>query len=279
MTGQNVYGETHKGQRVQIVDNFGGNAAKDYYARVAEESDLLGTTQIAKYAFSDKILVGAPKILSNDFSIVHPGGVQVSFVSDDAGDDIDDTVGVRKLIFQYWDSNWELQTEVIDMQGLTEVNSIGTDVYRIEEIRSISTGTSGGATGEITVSNVPADVTLYAKINETRSIFERCLHYVAPGAVGVLKGVMAGSGTSGGVSFIAIQDNDFSALGGGPRVASGVANVELSNGNALSVDVSPPLVIDNRFREYGMALGIAVYATVVTNQKGSASMNMYEYTP
>jgi len=252
---------------------------KDYLTRLAEDKTL-GVTQIAKFAYNSKIGVGAPKILSNDLAIVHPStGTQMSFVSDDAGDDIDDTVGIRKLIFQYWDSNWELQTEIIEMQGLTEVNTIGTDIYRIEEIRSISTGTSGGATGDITVSNVPADTTIYAKISQYRSTFERCLHYVAPGAIGVLKSVQASSATSGGVTFIAINDVDFSALGGGARVPSGVAELELSNGNATYVDLNPPLVIDNTNGTTGMALGVAVYATIITNQDGTASMNLYEYTP
>lgn len=271
----NIQNDTDK---LKIVVNRLHVDSKDYLTRLAEDKTL-GVTQIAKFAYNSKIGIGAPKILSNDLDIVHPNGIQVSFVSDDAGDDIDDTVGIRKLLFQYWDSNWVLQTEIIEMQGLTEVNSIGTDIYRIEEIRSISTGTSNGAMGDITISNVPADATIYAKVSQYRSTFERCLHYVAPGAIGVLKSVQASSATSGGVTFIAINDVDFSDIGGGARVPSGVAELELSNGNATYVDLNPPLVIDNTNGTTGMALAIGVYATLTTNQDGAASMSLYEYTP
>ena len=251
--------------------------AQDYRNAIAE-GKLTGYKCFTKFAFNTAIGVGALKVLSNNLSIIHPGGKQLSIVSTDAQDGAAGT-GIRKVYLEYWDSDWVFQSEVIDMNGLTEVNTATTDIYRIEALYAILTGATGTAVGVITMSDVPAGVNVYAQIDQYRALFQRCLHYVAPGYYGIMPSVVASARSAGGVTFIVIMDVDFSALGGYSRMPIGVGELEHSSGGSTMVEISPPLYIDNTEGDTGRAVGIVVAAITGANQDGSAAFSVYEFVP
>lgn len=248
---------------------------KDYRNAIGE-GKLTGYKRFTKFAFNTLIKSGALKVLSNNLDIIHPGGKQLSIVSASAQDGPGGT-GIRKVYLEYWDSDWVFRSEVIDMNGLTEVNTAATDIYRIEALYAILTGIAGTAVGAITMSDVPAGANVYAQIDQHRALFQRCLHYVAPGFYGVMPSVVASARTGGGVTFIVIMDVDFSALGGYSRMPVGVGELEHSSGGSAMVEISPPLALDNRDGDTGMAIGVVVAATTGTNQDGSAAFTVYEF--
>lgn len=257
------------------------NAVNEYikdYRKYIGEGKLSEYKRFTKFAFNSAIGVGTLKVLSSNLSIIHPGGNQLSIVSTSPQDGTAGT-GIRKVYLQYWDSDWNFLTEVLTMNGTTEVNTAGTDIYRIEELYAISTGITGTAVGAITMSDVPAGANLYAEIEPIRSIFKRCLHYVAPGYYGVMPSVVGSDRTSGGVTMVVIMDCDFSALGGRSRMPIGVGQLELSDGGSTMVEISPPLAIDNREGDTGMAFGITVVGTTVGNQDASCAFSVYEFIP
>ncbi|MDO9355633.1 MAG: hypothetical protein Q7T55_18175 [Solirubrobacteraceae bacterium] len=202
---------------------FGG-IIPDYLTAIAE-GRIPNYSQFTKFAFNTLILPGALMILSNNLAIVQPAtGRQMSIVSTSASDSAAGT-GVRKVLLQYWDSSWNFRQEVLTMNGATAVNTAGTDIFRIEELFGISRGSNLTAVGTITVSDVPVSTNIYAQIDVNRAKFERCLHYVASGKIGIMTGVVASARTSGGVTFVIIRDFDFSSLGGDSRMPVGVGQL------------------------------------------------------
>lgn len=250
----------------------------DYLTAIAE-GRIPDYSQFTKFAFNSLIPTGALRILSNNLDIVQPAtGRQMSIVSTSASDTLAGT-GIRKVLLQYWDSGWTFRQEVLTMNGVTAVNTVGTDIFRIEELFAISRGSNLTAVGTITVSDVPVSANIYAQINANRAKFERCLHFVAPGNIGIMTGVVASSRTLGGVTFVIIRDFDFSSLGGDSRMPVGVGEAEHSGGGTAFVTISPPLFIDNRNSSQALAFAVTAVATTAGNQDGSAAFNVYEFTP
>lgn len=250
----------------------------DYLTAIAEQrfNDYF---QFTKFAFNSLIQTGALKILSNNMDIIQPAtGRRMSIVSTSTEDSATGT-GIRKVLLQYWDSNWNFIQEVLTMNGINTVNTTGTDIFRIEELFAISRGSNLTAVGTVTMSDVPVSANVYAQINIYRAKFERCLHYVAPGNIGIMTGVVASSRTLGGVTFTVIRDFDFSSLGGSSRIPIGVVQLEHSGGGSEFVTISPPLFIDNRDSSQALAFAITAVATTAGNQDGSAAFNVYEFTP
>lgn len=249
------------------------------YLTAIGEKRYIDYTLWTKFAFNTVINTGALKMLSNNLAIVQPAaGQRMSIVSTSVNDDVAGT-GLRKVLIQYWDSNWVLQSEVLEMDGTTEVNTDATDILRIESLYRISCGTGLCAAGTITVSDVPAGVPVYAQISADRAIFSRCLHYVAPGNIGIVSNIMASARTSGGVTFIMIADQDFSSIGGASRMPVGFYELEQSSGGSMYMTLEPPFSIDNRNRTTGLGVGIVCAAVSAAGQDGSASFAVYEYTP
>lgn len=231
-----------------------------------------------KFSFNTGINTGALNILSNNLAIVHPSsGQRMSIVSTSIKDDVLGT-GLRKVLLQYWDSSWVLQSEVIEMDGTNEVNTDATDIFRIEALFRISCG-GACADGTVTMSDVPAGVPMYAQINQYRGQFTRCLHYVAPGNIGIVPSIVASARTSGGVTFIVIADQDFTSIGGMSRIPIGVGELEHSSGGSSYVLINPPLAVDNREGTTGMGIGVVCAAVSAAGQDGSAAFTVYEYAP
>ena len=255
----------------------GEQISMDYLTSIGEKR-CTDYTLWTKFSFNASIGTGALNILSNNLAIIQPtSGQRMSIISTSANDDVLGT-GLRKVLLQYWDSNWVLQSEVIEMDGLVAVNTDATDILRIEALYRIACG-GACAAGTVTMSNVPADANVYAQINQHRGQFTRCLHYVAPGKIGVVPSIVASARTSGGVTFILIADQDFSSIGGNSRIPIGVGELEHSSGGSSYVRINPPLAVDNRNGTTGMAIGVVCAAVSAAGQDGSAAFTVYEYTP
>lgn len=146
------------------------------------------------------------KILSN-VDTVHPGGVPAKLVSSSPNDNNVDGTGIRKVILKYYRSDWTYGTEIITLEGLTEVDTIEQDIYRIESLDAYKVGSGNNAAGDITLKS--ASGSIFAQITAGRRIFERCLHYAERDTICVPISAIFSSSSSGGVVFevFAAQDN------------------------------------------------------------------------
>ena len=58
-----------------------------------------------------------------------PGGIQLRLKSTDIGDTILGA-GIREIQVEYLDSNGDFQTEAVEMDGQTEVDTVATDIVQ-----------------------------------------------------------------------------------------------------------------------------------------------------
>lgn len=233
----------------------------------------------AKSAFNGLIPPGAPKILSCNLNVVLIASArQLSFVSTSAQDSIAGT-GARMLLLIYFDSTHTLNFEIIVMNGVTPVNSVATDITKIQSIYVTAVGSLTYAAGDITVSDVPASANLYGCIEQYNVVFRRCLVWVPPGRIGVVPYLTVSSRTSGGVNFQIIGSVNFAPLGGDEDFPFTSAELEMSNGGALSMPLNPPLRVDARYSTVPMPIWLQVFATAATNQDASGAFLYYDFVP
>ena len=81
--------------------------------------------------------------------IVFPtAGEQWEIVSDNANDTIAGT-GAQLLVLVYLDTNYDVQSEVIAMNGLGAVSTVATDIFRPRALLTIRSGSTGSNEGAI----------------------------------------------------------------------------------------------------------------------------------
>lgn len=91
-------------------------------------------------------------------------GEQMSLVSTSANDDKDAGTGVRRVRIEYIDAAGDEQTEDIDLEGLTAVDTVATDIRFVNAIHAIDVGSNGVADGDITIYQFGAPATVYNTI-------------------------------------------------------------------------------------------------------------------
>ncbi|MEO5366060.1 MAG: hypothetical protein H7831_06845 [Magnetococcus sp. WYHC-3] len=62
--------------------------------------------------------------------------------------------GVRTVRIGYLDSKFEKQSETVNLSGITAVNTVSTDIYRVNSIRVVATGTGLIADGRIDIRHL-----------------------------------------------------------------------------------------------------------------------------
>lgn len=255
--------------------------APDYHEAMAEfRLEDMSYFIHTHFAFNPIIPTGQPKVLANNLDIIDTATPrQMSFVSTSANDAYPAGTGIRQILFDYFNGDWEEVFEIIYMNGTTEVNSVGTDVLKIQYCQAMDVGALNGAAGTITVSNVPADGTLYAEISQWRLGMERCAHYVAPGTMSIIPYCFASARTDGGVNLIVTGEFDYSAFGGASRIDVESAELELAHGGSIHTFLRPPARLDARGLTEGLAWFVYAYATSAANQDAAFNLLTYDYYP
>ena len=107
----------------------------------------------------------------------YPGGIQCRIISDSANDTSNGT-GVRTLRLVYLDTNYDVKSEVLTVNGLTAVNTVATNIQRIYWMSTITVGSNGVAVGNISLQNTAGSVTYeYLKAGENRTL---TCHFTVP---------------------------------------------------------------------------------------------------
>lgn len=126
------------------------------------------------------------------------GGIQMSIVSTSVNDDGNPGgTGIRTVRIHYLDANYAIQTEDITLNGTTRVNTVSTNILRINEIHAQTIGSNGSAVGSISLDNTAGTVT-YARIGIGFNRSRNGIFTVPAGKTGYLSHWDASSGTASG---------------------------------------------------------------------------------
>ena len=92
-------------------------------------------------------------------TIVPPpvGGIQMEIVSS-SPDDTAAGSGVQKVMIHYLNAAYIQKTEIIIMNGQTPVDTVATDIQRVQNIHTVTVGGGGVAAGEITLESTDSAV-------------------------------------------------------------------------------------------------------------------------
>ena len=206
-------------------------------------------------------------ILSNILATQPDANMQMQVVSTSVNDTADGS-GTQEVDIVYLPYEWseEYSWETIVLNGTTPVNTVATDIYRIEDF-AVTKGRS--ADGNITLKDTGA-VNTYAQIDQYTNFFQRSIHYVRTGYRSIVTDIAFGCSTNGGVIwrlFRTIKKHGHTTTRG--RLSIEVADNTLNHAWKMSVVCYNPDG-DN------MAIGLAV-AGINANQRGTGTFRFYDW--
>lgn len=233
----------------------------------------------SKIGFNTNIGTGNFTILANA-SVVNPTGEQTNVVSTSINDSSAGT-GIQKVKITYFNSNWELNEEIITMNGTTSVTTTAKDIFRVESFEAFQVGAGLFAAGTITLKSL-AGTKLFAQIDPTFTKFMRSLHFVSPGNVAYMTDIIANCPSSSGVVFLIFVTKDNSSIGGNLVLDPDIAFILATDVifiPPLSIPTQSPLnfpiVCDAKNSTVGLQIGIAVKG-LAASQIGIASFHYIE---
>ena len=254
--------------KLQITVDVGGFANNPIHTEDLLTSISEGDVHITDVCIgaSNSIGTGPFVIVSNCVAIQPSAGVQMEAVSTST----DDTVlgsGAQKLKLDYYtESPWEHKTEVVEMDGTTPVNTVATDIFRLNKV-TVSKGSP--AVGTITLKSTDA-VTLYAQIDQYKTFFERAVFYVETGYQAVVTDIMIGCSTNGGVTWRLFKSDEDADTG--EIVTRGRLSIRVSDA-AEHMPLKVPIKLSNPNGKR-IAIGLAVQGKVA-NQEGIGTIRGY----
>lgn len=127
------------------------------------------------------------------------GGIQMSIVSSSANDTLAGT-GSQKVHIHYLDNLYAVHEEIINLNGVTPVNTVATNILRINALHVSQTGTSGVSAGNISLTSV-GGATTYGYIEAGYNTARQAIYTVPAGKTGYVSHWQASSGTSSGSHF------------------------------------------------------------------------------
>lgn len=122
-------------------------------------------------------------------------GQQMRVVSSSASDTSAGT-GVRSVMIHYLDSNYTEQTETVTLNGTIPVNTVSTDIYRVNAMHTLTKGASVASVGSISLTNLAGSVT-YGFMEVSTNSARQGTYTVPAGVTGYITHWQASSGSSG----------------------------------------------------------------------------------
>jgi hypothetical protein len=127
------------------------------------------------------------------------GGIQMSVVSSSANDTLAGT-GAQKVHIHYLDASYVKHEEVISTNGTTPVNTVATNILRINGLHVVQAGTGGTSAGNISLTSV-GGATTYGYIEAGYNTARQAIYTIPAGKTGYIKHWQASSGTASGAHF------------------------------------------------------------------------------
>lgn len=210
-------------------------------------------------------------ILSNAV-VVHPNGQQARIIST-SSEDSAAGMGIQKLKIEYFTSVWEDKTEILTLNGTTPVDTIETDIYRIESFEAIKTGSNSVATGTITLKSLDG-AQLFAQIDSGLSNFNRCLHYVKRGHRCQIDNIVCSSSTTNGVIIDLMITKDNTIYGGSFALCQEIS-VELRD-DSITFPLSQMFMVDATDCSRALAIVVCVRGLAIS-QSATASFQYEDF--
>lgn len=104
--------------------------------------------------------------------------------------------GMQKVHIHYLDAAYNVQSEQVTLNGLTPVQTVATNVLRINGFHAIQLGTGGAAAGVVSLQAV-GGATTYAVISAGFDSCRQAVYTVPAGVTGYISHWQASSGSSG----------------------------------------------------------------------------------
>ena len=145
-----------------------------FFEQIETENDLSASLTetfrqrpyVSIYILGQKVNYPAANVLHDicEFSLDRPSGAPDNYriytpttdtyglrvVSTSANDTLAGT-GVQRVKIHYLDTNWELQSVEVDMNGTTPVTAVASGVRRVNDFHSLQTGTLSVSGGDISL--------------------------------------------------------------------------------------------------------------------------------
>ena len=215
---------------------------------------------------SENIGTGVFVILSNVAATQPASEMQMEVVSTSEDDDSVGS-GAQEVTIKYLPEAWstEYSEEIVVLDGSNAVDTVATDIYRIEDF-FVSKGKP--AVGTITLKDTGA-VATYAQIDIYTTYFQRCIHYLRTGYKSYIMDIIIGCQTNGGVTWRLFRSMKY----GNNIVTRGRLSVEIAD-DVMDHGWRMPVVVANPDGDR-IAIGLAVSGTVA-NQKGTGTIRFYD---
>ena len=125
--------------------------------------------------------------------------IQMQVVSTNANDAAAGT-GVQTVRIHYLDNTYAEQTEDIILNGTTPVNTVATNILRINAFHAIAAGSGGKASGNISIQSVGGGTT-YGQITPGRNNAQQAIYTVPAGKTFYIVKWGVSIGNSSGSNF------------------------------------------------------------------------------
>lgn len=188
-------------------------------------------------------------VLSNVTSAAFPinvpaAPIQMQVVSSNANDTAAGT-NAQQVTIKYLTQSTSVFkftefTETISLNGIVPVNTLATNIYRINDFTVNRTGAIPFSAGNISLQSV-GGATTFERIDTGTNKHRSALHWIPNGKRTIVKGLKFSVSTTGGVVFILEQTNTDVA---GNIVAVAVEQIEIANGAAI-MPLPLPHSLDN----------------------------------
>jgi hypothetical protein len=191
-----------------LIPNLPSNRGvlpNEYYAMAAMQM-MAGQSYDDRVGHSS-VISTTRMLLSNVTSAARPfnfpaSPMQMQVVSTSASD-TGVGIGTQEVEIDYMTSPTSIQpfkrkTEFITMNGVAPVNTVATDIYRVDRFRSSRTGTNMQSVGDISLQSV-GGATLYELIEASYNMSRSAIHWVEKGYMSIVTDIAFSVNTDAGI--------------------------------------------------------------------------------
>lgn len=149
----------------------------------------------------NNVLTDVGEFISAGSQYVFPASpIQMRVISSSANDTNTAGTGVRTVEIDYLDTNYAAQSETVTLNGITPVNTVATNILRVNAVHTTTTGTGLSAAGNIQVQNVAGSV-VYKQITAGFNVDLTAVFTVPAGKKMFLTSFDSSEGTAAGSHF------------------------------------------------------------------------------
>lgn len=146
----------------------------------------------------DVVSIGAAGAAAN-YVFPPAGGMQMAVRSSSVNDTAAGT-GVRTVHIHYLDDNYATQQEIVTLNGTSLVNTVATNILRVNDFHTVTAGSGAQAAGDITLENTAGTV-IYSRISTGMNRARNAVFTIPAGKQGYITHWNASSGTTNGTHY------------------------------------------------------------------------------